>query len=387
VSARAAGQGAPPSLVEATGHQPAARAMLAGALAGEPSHAYLFQGPPGCGKAATARAFAAELLAGASEDPDDTRRRGLADPSPHPDLTWITPRGARQLLVDDVRDHVIRASAYRPFEGGRRIFVLQDADTMNEESQNALLKTLEEPPPFAHLILIASEPERLRETVASRCQIVAFQPLPTEAVRDALTTQGAAGPPAEAAANLSRGDLRRARFLLTDAGEAIRDQAEACARAARAGTVAQMPWRRLLEGAEAAGREASAAVDAELEGELEGLPSGRMVSRVRREGEERAKRALRRERTRALDLGLDLCGLWFRDVAAIASGASDLVLWSDRTSELEADAAGVSPAAVRRACEIVVETRQRLELNVSEELALEALFYRLEEAVGPSPAR
>jgi DNA polymerase-3 subunit delta' len=373
---------APASLLSATEHQPAARVALASALAGEPSHAYLFKGPPGCGKATAARAFAAELLASGAADPEETRRRALADPSPHPDLTWITPRGARQLLVDDVRDHVIRAVAYRPFEGERRVFVLEGADTMNEESQNALLKTLEEPPPFAHLLLLASEPERLRETVASRCQVVAFQALPREAIEATLSAEAPGDPRVAAAARLSRGDLTRARFLLTGAGEQIRAQAESCCRAALAGTVGDAPWRALLQGAEAAGREASAAVEAELAEELEGIPSGRAAGRAKREGEERAKRAQRRERTRALDLGLDLCGLWFRDLSALASGAPDLVLWSDRRAELEEDAKGLATAAARRACELIAETRRRLELNVSEELALEALFYRLEEALG-----
>src|SRR5690606_14611091 len=77
----------PPALAEALAEQPAARLALAAAL-GAPSHAYLFAGAPGSGKRAAARAFAAELLADGAEDPDSARRRALADPSPHPDLTW-----------------------------------------------------------------------------------------------------------------------------------------------------------------------------------------------------------------------------------------------------------------------------------------------------------
>ena len=73
---------------------------------------------------------------------------------------------------------MIRAAAYRPFEGGKRVFVVEAAEAMRDESQNALLKTLEEPPAFVHLILLSSEPEALLETVASRCQPVDFAPLP-----------------------------------------------------------------------------------------------------------------------------------------------------------------------------------------------------------------
>ena len=71
----------------------------------------------------------AEILAIGASDPDDVRRRALADPSPHPDLTWLVPPG-NQHLVEDVRREVIGAVAYRPFEGGRRVFVVAAADAM-----------------------------------------------------------------------------------------------------------------------------------------------------------------------------------------------------------------------------------------------------------------
>ena len=117
-----------------------ARIALAAALE-SPSHAYLFSGPAGSGKADSARAFAAELLALGAPDPDSARRRALLDPSPHPDLAWLRPAGA-QHLVDEVRERIIEAAPYRPFEGDHRVFVVEQADAMAEESQNALLKTL-----------------------------------------------------------------------------------------------------------------------------------------------------------------------------------------------------------------------------------------------------
>ncbi|HEX8050404.1 MAG TPA: hypothetical protein VF504_02965, partial [Solirubrobacterales bacterium] len=169
----------------ATEHQGRARVALSAALAGEPSHAYLFRGPRGSGKRAAARAFAAEVLAAASADPEDARRRALLDPSPHPDLVWLAPTGA-QHMVEKVRERVIRAAAYRPFEGGRRVFVVEAAEAMRDESQNALLKTLEEPPEFVHLILLSSDQEGLLETVASRCQSIEFAPLPAEVLERQL---------------------------------------------------------------------------------------------------------------------------------------------------------------------------------------------------------
>jgi DNA polymerase III subunit delta' len=357
------------TLAEATEHQPRARAALDAALEAGPSHAYLFRGPRGAGKRAAARAFAAEILAAGAEDPDDARRRALLDPSPHPDLVWLAPSGA-QHLVEAVRERVIRGASYRPFEGGRRVFVVEGAEAMRDESQNALLKTLEEPPNFAHLILLSSEPGMLLETVASRCQAVDFAPLPVEAVEAALS-----GDPEEvtAAARLSGGDLELAGFLLSNSGRKLRASAIALGEGER-----RAPWRALLETAESTGAEAEAAAREALEGEKE---AG--IKRSAKEMNDEAKRAGRRRRTEVLDLGLGLTSTWQRDLAATAAGAEETVFNRDRLDQLRSRAAEFDdPAAPRRGAELVQDTRRRLELNVSEELALEALCFRLERELG-----
>ena len=373
------------ALSDGTEHQRRARMALTAALASGPSHAYLFRGPRGAGKRAAARAFAAEILASAAEDPEGARRRALLDPSPHPDLVWLAPSGA-QHLVEEVRERVIRAAVYRPFEGGKRVFVLEAAEAMRDESQNALLKTLEEPPGFAHLILISSEPAGLLETIASRCQPVDFAPLPVEAVEAALE-----GDPEEvaAAARLSAGDVELARLLLSERGRQIRAQAERLAAAALgasestgggveadAGEAARVttaaPWKPLLEAAEAAGEDAEAAAREALEAEraVGAKHSAREVA-------DQAKRAGRRRRTELLDLGLGLTAAWFRDLAAIATGATGVVYNRDRLAQLQSRAAALDPSRARRAAELVQDTRRRLDLNVFEELALEALLVRL----------
>jgi DNA polymerase-3 subunit delta' len=345
----------------------------------------LFRGPRGAGKRAAARAFAAEILAAAAEDPEDARRRALLDPSPHPDLVWLAPSGA-QHLVEDVRERVIRAAAYRPYEGGKRVFVVEAAEAMRDESQNALLKTLEEPPGFVHLILLTSEPAGLLETIASRCQPVDFAPLPIEAVEAALE-----GEPEEvaAAARLSAGDVELARFLLSEPGRELRamalgwvggadpDSPDAQRESASGESGSAPPWRRLLEAAEKAGEDAEAAAREALEAERE---AG--VKRSARDVADEAKRSGRRRRTELLDLGLSLTAAWFRDLAAVAAGAPDVAYNRDRLARLAAQAATLDPARARRAAELVQETRRRLDLNVSEELAFEALLVRLQRLLG-----
>jgi DNA polymerase-3 subunit delta' len=367
----------PSSLRDATEDQPAARLALAGALATGPLHAYLFAGPPGTGKRAAARAFAAEILAIGAADPDDVRRRAAKQPSPHPDLVWLSPPGT-QHLVGDVRDRVIQAAAYRPFEGERRVFVIEAAEAMADESQNALLKTLEEPPPYAHLVLLSAEPAALLETVISRCQEVRFAPLSAEVVERRLAAEGlGTGSELAAAARLCGGDASRARFLLSDTGRELRGRAELSARAACAAELGPRPWLAMLEAADSAGAEAGERVSARLAEAAEGVDAREARTR-RRHADEAAKRAARARRTELLDLSLALCGAWFRDLAAVAGGAPDLLLNVDRAEALRTDAEGLDPAAARQAAELVLETRRNLQVNVSEELALETLFYRAE---------
>jgi DNA polymerase-3 subunit delta' len=371
--------------VIALDHQPRAKLALDAALAAGPSHAYLFRGPRGSGKRAAARAFAAEILAAGAADPDDARRRALLDPSPHPDLVWLTPPGA-QHMVEEVRERVIRAAAYRPFEGERRVFVIEAAEAMRDESQNALLKTLEEPPEFVHLILLSAEPEALLETVVSRCQEVEFSPLPASVVEEELgrspQAAGARTEEVEAAARLAAGDLDRARLLLDPRGRELRAEVERCLAAALSGEVAAGPWRALLERAEAAGEEAEAGARKALE---EDAAAG--IKRSARDLADAAKRAGRRRRTEILDLALELCAAWLRDLAALAAGAEEVVFNRDRVEALREQAGGIDATAARQGAALVQETRRGFELNVSEELALEALFFRLERTVSGAVMR
>jgi DNA polymerase-3 subunit delta' len=367
----------PEALAAATAEQPGARTALAAALRRGPAHAYSFVGPTGSGKAATARAFAAELLAIGADDPAEARRRALADPSPHPDLNWLRPPG-NQHLVEDVRRDVIGAVAYRPFEGGRRVFVIEAADAMAEESQNALLKTLEEPPGYAHLILITAEPASLLETVRSRCIAIPFAPLPPESLQRRLAADlpGHSADEIRALALLAGGDLGRARLLGSPTGGRLRAHAEAAARASISGELAARSWANLIALAAESGKQRAAVVSEAAAERAAEFGKGRDASRAKREGEEAAKRADRRARTDAIDLGLALVASWFADVAALAEGAPEAIRNVDRAEELASDARSIDPIAARRAAELAMDTRRRLTVNVNEDLALDALFHR-----------
>ena len=245
------------------------------------------------------------------------------------------------------------------------MFVIEAAEAMAEESQNALLKTLEEPPPFAHLVLLSAEPAALLETVRSRCQAVRFAP---------ATAGGGRGCGSPDAARAGRRRAPRGRparrrrpatgatFLLGDEGRELRAAAERCARAARSGELGERPGADLLAAAEAAGQSAGEADAARASRSsrprraTSGPPRGAARARPRRpRGGPRGA-----PRTEALDLGLALIAAWLRDLAAVAEGAAELVLNADRADELAARAEGLDPRAPGAAAELVMDTRRRL---------------------------
>jgi DNA polymerase-3 subunit delta' len=370
-----------PEFAAALAPHPHARLVLGAALADKPSHAYLFHGPAGTGKAKAARAFAAELLAAGQADPDSARVRAMH--GSHPDLTWVEPSGVHVMRVEDIEEPVVSAATHTPFESSRRVFVLERVDTMKDEDANRLLKTLEEPAHFVHLILLTDQLGQVLDTVVSRCQLVRFDPLPREAIVERLQSQGIEPQLADAAARLALGDGCRAEFFAGDEGKALRADVEAMVRAALADADgAAEPWRALLERAEEARQRAEDEIAEQKKKRLELEPKDRERRSLEKEFDESAKRAGRRARTQLLDLGLELATLTFRDLVCVAEGARDAVLATDRIDTLATAAQARDPRRLRQAAELCEQTRQSLELNVQEDLALTSLSLRLRRLVG-----
>jgi DNA polymerase-3 subunit delta' len=369
------------NFAEALEPHPHARLVLGAALADKPSHAYLFHGPAGTGKALAARAFAAELLAEGEPDPDAARVR--VQHGSHPDLTWVEPSGVHVMRVEDIEEPVVAAATHTPFESRRRVFVLERVDTMNDEVANRLLKTLEEPPHYVHLILLTDQLGQVLDTVISRCQLVRFDPLPHGRIVERLESNGIEPERADAAARLALGDGRRAEFLSGEDGLALRADVEALVRAALADADgATEPWRALLERAEEARERAERDIDERKKQRLELEPKDRERRSLEKEFEETAKRAGRRARTNVLELGLELATITFRDLVCVAEGAREAVLATDRIDSLAGAAQARDPRRLREAAELCEDTRQSLQLNVQEDLALTSLSLRLRRLVG-----
>ena len=135
----------------------------------------------------------------------------------HPDVLVISPEETGNIKIDVVRE-VLRKVGFKPFEARRRVVIFDAAEGLLTDSQDALLKTLEEPPPGSVLVLVTAQPGQLLPTVRSRCPTVRFAPLATSAVIDWLMThEGLAEPQARAVASVARGSLAAAREAASEA--------------------------------------------------------------------------------------------------------------------------------------------------------------------------
>ena len=142
------------------------------------SHSYLFEGEEGLGKKKTALAFSKTLLCREEKDePCNTCSSCIKfDSGNHPDFKMIVPNKKGTIIIEEV-EKIINAVSTSPFEGKRKVFIIDDSHTINMEAMNTLLKTLEEPPSFMNIILVTSISNRLLPTILSRCQRIRFYPI------------------------------------------------------------------------------------------------------------------------------------------------------------------------------------------------------------------
>lgn len=163
------------------------------------------QGVEACGSCPTCVRIS-DFNISTSDDIDDWKRVFWSN---HGDVgIVIAPK--RLLLVDQMRA-IEREANFRPFEGRARVFLIEEADRLNEPSSNALLKILEEPPPTSHIILITSRPAMLLTTIRSRCQTIRFSPIPVEEIEKYLVREKvASGSEAKLLARCANGSIGRA---------------------------------------------------------------------------------------------------------------------------------------------------------------------------------
>ena len=341
--------------------QAEARRLLDDALAEGPAHAYLFHGPPGVGKRRAALGFAGDLLG----DPGRVERRA------HPDLYVLEPLGD-QIRIDAIRE--LRHDLHmRPFEADRRVYLVFGADTLNDEAADALLKDLEEPPPYAVAVFFADDIGPLADTIRSRCQLVPFRRLAEATVRAEIVSRSPelSEDEATALARVARGRLDRVDRLLDP--EAARRR-EAVLEVAR--SVYREPG---FQPREASGRLMEIAAERAEEAKERAQVENEELDLTGREKEQRTRRAMRGAEREEILLCLEELEAWYRDLVVVAAGAESAAAHVDRLDQLRDDASVERLPGAEAAAEAVRETwRLYEELQLQAGLALEALFVKLQ---------
>jgi DNA polymerase-3 subunit delta' len=338
-----------------------------------PVHSYMIVGSKGADLLTAARCFASALVS-----PDlDARTVELVLKAAHPDVVEFEPEST-VISVAQAREEIVPEAWASPIEtsSARKVLLVLEAERLQLEAENALLKTFEEPPASTVIVLVTSAPDDLLDTTRSRCQRIDLAPLDEHAVVAALLADGHDADAAALAARLAGGQLGRARALAGDR-RALRDAfVEASAAVDGTGATAA----RISEALGEAVRDAIAAMKARNEEELSVFEAAtteagylpREVSRQRRRMATRHQRHERMARREAIVEGITALETVYRDALA----GPDAPLRNVDRAPLR-----VEPRAGDRALEACRESRAVLERNPNEGLLLERLVLNLPPGV------
>jgi len=316
------------------GHERAVARLVRSAADDRVPGAILLLGPPGIGKRAVAEALATRLVCAAPVDGDACGACAQCTrvaAGTHPDVRIVVrDEERRDVRIEQVRE-LSRWLALQPLMATRKVAIVDDAHCLNEHGQNALLKTLEEPPGRSVLILVSSSAALLLPTVRSRCQLVRLDPLPAETVARVLVARGVAAERAAQLAALADGSPGRAL--------AMEGEPETRAR------------ERVLEA----------------------------LSRLR-ELDAKALSDLAQELSRGpLDAALATAVGWYRDVLDTALAANRPLRNPGAAPAVRAAAARLSPPALLRQLEAVCDTILDLEKNANRMLSFETMLLMLRD--------
>ncbi|OEU95484.1 DNA polymerase III subunit delta' [Streptomyces oceani] len=355
------------------------------------THAWLFIGPPGSGRATAARAFAAALQCVSPDralggQPGCGFCEGCHTTlvGTHADVE-IVRTDLLSIGVKETRE-LVRRAQMSPAGGRWQVIVLEDADRLTESAGNVLLKAVEEPAPRTVWLLCAPSTEDVLPTIRSRCRTLALRTPPVDAVADALVRRDGVEPAAAAtAARATQGHIDRARRLATD--ERARARRTAVLRLPTRVTDVGDALRAAQELIDAAAEDAKQQGEERDERETEelraalGATEGKRLPRgtagVMKDLEDRQKRRATRAQRDSLDLALTDLTAFYRDVLARQLGSTVAMANEDVRESVERLAGSSAPEHTLRRIEAVLDCRGALDRNVAPLLAVEAMAMSL----------
>ncbi len=342
------------------------------------SHAYLFQGPEGVGKGLIAKNFAKVLncLKNGTDACEKCVSCRKINSGNHPDVHWYRPIGVmRMIKVEQIRDFIQNVNIM-PYEGRKKVFIVVDADRMNIESQNRLLKTLEEPPGPTVIILTSANPNALLPTILSRCQRINFFTIPRAEIEEYIVKKGKADrEKARLVSSLCHGQVGTALKLL--------DEKKFDQRVDLYRVLSKNRFEMLDDLVEKA---------AELEGYLKEMRS-RLETELYKENaaiwenlateqrdaiKEEHRAFAESEFRREVDEIMNFLAIWYRDLLILKETENiELVTNSDMARSYQRLAREFERVELLKNLEAIEEARRAIGLNIKLSSSLEALFVKL----------
>ncbi len=306
------------------------------------SQAYMISGEEGMGKKLMAEAFAKALLCESRQQGEDEscgqcHSCKQVESKNHPDLIYVTHDKPQLISVDEIRSQVVGDVMIRPYQSKYKVYIIDEAELMNEQAQNALLKTIEEPPEYAVILLLTSNEQMMLQTVRSRCIKLSMAPLKNEEILHALTDrEHIPQVKAQKILSFARGNLGRAKDLaLSDAFEEKRSTLIRILSSLADSSVYQ--WTDDIE---------------ELSSDKKELASS-----------------------------FDLMEDWYRDVLLYKAGAlEEQLIYRDAFTKVRQGADTYSYRQLQKNFEALTVAREQLKRQVRPQLILENLFTELRRA-------
>ena len=320
------------------GHEGVVRHLQNAIRSDKVSHAYLFTGEPGSGKKTLSRTFAAALQCEKhGTDPCmvcDSCKKAIGNS--HPDIIYVKHEKPSTISVDEVREQVVYDAAIRPYYSRYKVYIIPEAELLSVQAQNALLKTIEEPPEYAVIMLLAKNADMLLPTILSRCVRLDLKVVDDASIKQYLMERlHVPDYQAELDASFAHGSIGRAEEAA--ASQEFADVAENALR-----LVKNYDKMEVFE----------------------------LTEEIKRLASDREK----------LEDYLDVFQFWFRDVLLFkAARDADKLVFKQEINDIRKQASERSYENLENIMEEIEKTRVRLRANVNQELALELLFLTIRE--------